>query len=120
MGWAREKCGHALRAPGDREAVKAVAADVPLLAPLRRDRIDGRLWGKRGVTGRSEGRDLWEVRTRLHCRVDGRGGRCVGKGRESLQLVDLSMYGGVDDDWVVEAMTAVNDAMCDGVDHAGS
>ena len=107
---------HLLGRPLHRQPVEPVAADAPLVAPARRQRVGRRLLRHRAVERRVEDRDVRDVRQRLH--------RVVDRG-ERLPLVERRQVGDllergpdlvVDDDRLAEARAAVHDAVRDRVD----
>ena len=61
---------HLLGRPLHREPVEPVAADAPLVAPARRERVRRRLLGHRAVERRVEDGDVRHVREHLHRLVD--------------------------------------------------
>ena len=114
----RRRAAHPLGRPLHREAVEAVAADAPLLAPAVRHGVRGRVRGHRGVERRVEDGDVRHAGQRLPGGGDRRERRAVVQRRELDELLERARPPVVDQDGRDEARAAVDDAVGDGVDVA--
>ena len=113
---AADDLGRPLRSPGHREAVEAVPAHPPLLAPPAGDGI-GRGRGRdRDVEGGVEHRHVRQAGETPPGDVERPQRRGVVERRQRPQLRDLGLDAVVDEHGRAKPLAAVDDAMGDGVD----
>ncbi len=113
---ATEERRGALDTPLDGETVKAVAAHSELLAPLSRDRVDGRLLRNRLVEARVEDSDVREVRESFFSLGDRPKRRRVVEWGERLEVENLTANLLVDQHRLPKPRPAVDDAVGYGVE----
>jgi hypothetical protein len=117
--WTAQQLRNAAGGPLDRETVKAVTADTPILAPGARQRVFGCLRRDGAVKRGVEDGDVRKIRERELRLVDCLQGGSIVKRRKRNEVADLATDDLVDHNGIHEARAAVDDTVRNRLDLVG-